>query len=317
MTNLYKPSTPYTDTEITLLQKHIAGLSNWDDTVWNNVSDSAEKEGYERHIIPFYPLLEIASTLFYKLQRDNQIKTYSIYSFFPQIYELVYGPKPPSISFQGRTRGQVALIQHDSLSVVIKPYQSGQEPYIADIAGKIGIGPRQLPTIQGFLTEAFLPDPFLTDIPNLSFTRHMISTVGANLGSLLFELHQEKIVYNDTTISDPTGRSHLVVTKDATCQLIDFGVSVRLDNLHSLEPEDIYNLARTTPMFRLFSGLGNGPTETIEFLTAYRRHLLRTSLKSIMDRDIKFAEQGISMLARRVGDWVIEPFLSSFRGSYC
>ena len=144
----------------------------------------------------------------------------------------------------------------------------------------------------------------------------MISTVGANLGSLLSELHQENIVYNDTTISDPTGRSHLVVTKDATCQLIDFGVSVRLDNLHSLEPEDIYNLARTTPMFRLFSDLGNGPTETMEFLAAYKRHMLRTSLKSIMDRDIKFAEQGISMLALRVGDWVIEPFLSSFRGSF-
>ena len=316
MTNLYKPNIPYTDTEITLLQKHIAGLSNWDETIWNDISDSAAKEGYEEHIIPFYPLLKIAPTLFPKLQSDDQIKTYSIYSFFPQIYKLVYSRNPPSISFQGRTRGQVALIQHDSVSVVIKPYQSRQEPDIADIASKIGVGPRQLPTIGGFLTEEFLPDPFLTDIPKSSFTHHMISTVGANLGNLLFELHKENIVYNDATISDPTGRSHLVIAKDSTCQLIDFGVSVRLDDLNSLEAEDIYNLARTTPMFRLFSGLGNGPKETIKFLSAYRNQLLRTSPETIMNRDIKFAEQGISILAQQVGDWVIEPFLSSFHKGY-
>jgi len=312
MKNEYKPSIDYTDDEITLLQNHISGLQYWAETTWSQNSESITN----KHLIPFFPLQELEPTLFGKLQRDPQVKTYSIYSFFPKAHKLVYSHEPPSINFGGRSRGQVAILHHESGSLVIKPYQSKQEPYIADIASKLDLGPRQFKSIEGFLTEAFLSDPFLTDLPQSSFTPDLASNIGANLGQLLLDLHKERIVYNDATVSDPSGRSHLLISEDASCQLIDFGVSVWLDSIDSLDLEEVYNLARTTPMFRLFSGFGTRPAEVTQFLYAYKKELSKATPESVMERDVKFVEQGIRVLSDRIGDRIVEPFLSGFFGSY-
>ena len=316
MKNRYKSFIVYTDDEVALLQDHISGLQHWDETTWSQNSDSINNRGYNNHLIPFYPIRERDSTLFSKLQQDPQVEIYSIYSFFPKTYKLVYSSEPPSINFKGRSRGQVAILHHKSGSLVIKPYQSKQEPYITDTAGNLGLGPQQSKSIGGFLTESFLSDPFLTDLPKSLITPDLASNIGANLGRLLLDLHREKIVYNDTTVSDPTGRSHLLISKDASCQLIDFGVSVWLDSIESLSLEEVYNLARTTPMFRLFSGFGHGAAEVVRFLYAYKKELSRTTAESIMERDVKFVEQGIKVLGGRIGDWIVEPFLSGFFESY-
>ena len=316
MKNRYKPFIDYTDDEVALLQDHISGLQHWDETTWSQNSDSINNRGYNNHLIPFYPIQERDPTLFSKLQQDPQVEIYSIYSFFPKTYKLVYSSEPPSINFKGRSRGQVAILHHKSGSLVIKPYQSKQEPYIADTVGNLGLGPQQSKSIGGFLTESFLSDPFLTDLPKSSITADLASNIGANLGRLLLDLHMEKIVYNDTTVSDPNGRSHLLISKDASCRLIDFGVSVCLDSIESLNLEEVYNLARTTPMFRLFSGISDGPAEVARFLYAYKRELSRTTAESIMERDVKFVEQGIEILGGRIGDWIVAPFLSGFFGSY-
>ncbi|MEE2881773.1 MAG: hypothetical protein VX643_07215 [Chloroflexota bacterium] len=89
-----------------------------------------------------------------------------------------------------------------------------------------------------------------------------------------------------------------------------------MDSIDSLDPEEVYNLARTTPMFRLFSGFGTRPTEVTQFLYAYKKELSKATPESVMERDVKFVEQGIRVLSHRVGDRTVEPFLSGFFGSY-
>jgi len=69
-------------------------------------------------------------------------------------------------------------------------------------------------------------------------------------------------------------------------------------------------------MFRLFSGFGPGAAEVVRFLYAYKKELSRTTAESIMERDVKFVEQGIKVLGGRIGDWIVEPFLSGFFESY-
>ena len=93
-------------------------------------------------------------------------------------------------------------------------------------------------------------------------------------------------------------------------------MSIWLDSIDSLDPEEVYNLARTTPMFRLFSGFGTRPTEVTQFLYAYKKELSKATPESVMERDVKFVEQGIRVLSDRIGDRIVEPFLSGFFGSY-
>ena len=250
-------------------------------------------------LAPFWPLRESHAPLFGKLTQDRRLETYSIYGLFTGSYQLVYGDDPPSITFSGRSRGQVALLNSADGGLVVKPVQSGQESSIAAIAGTLGVGPQQFPSLPGFLTEELVTGQFFTELPAVSITPERMAQIGQNLGQLLARLHSRSIIYNDATLSDQEGRSHLLVSPDASCRLIDFGISVSLERHPQLGPEEVYNLARTMPMFRLFAGMGTGREGLKQFLGAYRRQLAGTSPEELMQRDLKYADEGLRMAAVR------------------
>ena len=171
--------------------------------------------------------------------------------------------------FEGRTRGRVAILRFgDGDGIVIKPVQSAREDVIARLAGEGFIGPSQFPSLEGFLSEEWVAGRFFTVLTEEAVCEEAMYAIGERLGSMLAELHARQIYYNDATVSDPDGRSHLIIEDKANfgggavpnCRLIDFGVSVLLDNFLDLEPEEVYNLVRTTPEFRLLSRMGlSGP----------------------------------------------------------
>ncbi len=80
--------------------------------------------------------------------------------------------------------------------------------------------------------------------------------------------------------------------------------------------EEVYNLARTTPMFRVFAGMNAGDEGIVRFLESYGRQLRRTSMEELTDRDRVYAQEGLMAVSQRLGQEIIEPFWEGFMESY-
>ena len=255
---------------------------------------------------PLWPLAQSDSALWNHLLDDDRIDRFSVYGLFPAAYPLVYGPdaQDTTIRYDGRTRGRVAIIANESTTVVIKPCQSSREAEIAAIAGDLNVGPAQLPTIPGFITEEFVDGPFLTDLTPEQATPERIYAVGHTLATALSRLHAANVCYNDATVSDPDGRSHIILRPDGEIRLIDFGVALLLDDHPAgLTFEDAWNAARTDPMFRLFRQMtGGGDDDALaRFVTDYGRRLAGQTPAQIQARDWRIAEEGAAIIAARFG----------------
>ena len=328
------------------------------------------------HLAPFRGLAdtenETDAGLFDKLASDRLLQTYSIYGLFPGPYQRIYRNRErPQLTFDGRTRGRVAIFRFQEPSenpgLVVKPLQSRREGEIAQLAGAAQVRPTQYPSLAGFITEEFVPGVFFTDLAakriadagngngnadndndNDNDSDAIMYRIGRDLGGMLARLHRQQIYYNDATLSDPAGRSHLIVPPDWAanaggnapggnvgsdrsdrsqsdagnynaeygCRLIDFGVSLRLDNHPRLEPEEVYNFVRTLPEFRLFSGMGLGGRELGRFLEQYRQRLAGVSKEAILNRDLRFVDEGLRLAARRLGDSIQAPFRAGFGEAY-
>ena len=255
---------------------------------------------------PLWPLAEADGALWRLLIEDARIERFSVYGMFPAAYALVYGPDSPaaSIRYDGRTRGRVAIISSGTTAVVIKPWQSSREGEIAAAAGELGVGPAQLPSIAGFISEEYVDGRFLTDLPAEDATDERMRSVGTALADALSRLHSAGICYNDATISDPEGRSHIILRPDGEIRLIDFGVALLLDNHpEGLTFEDAWNAARTDPMFRLFRQMTGGDDgESLRgFVADYGRRLAGQTPAEIQSRDWRIAEEGAAIMAARYG----------------
>ena len=269
---------------------------------------------------------EFGRHLFRKLSSDPLLSSYSFYGLFPATYARIYlNGERPEIMFEGRTRGRVAILRFgDGDGIVIKPVQSAREDVIARLAGEGFIGPSQFPSLEGFLSEEWVVGRFFTVLTEEAVFEEAMYAIGERLGLMLAELHARQIYYNDATVSDPDGRSHLIIDDKANfgggavpnCRLIDFGVSVLLDNFPDLGPEEVYNLVRTTPEFRLLSRMGLSGPEVRNFLAQYRRRLGSVSKEEILARDLRFTEEGLRQTAWIFGESIVAPFREGFHMGY-
>ena len=278
--------------------------------------DIAERDAAVRNgrcperLWPLWPLADQGDELWELLVGDPRVARFSVYGFFPAAYDLVYGDETVDVDvrYDGRTRGRVAIITGDvagrSVRVVIKPCQSPAEAEIAKIAGGLNLGPRRLPSVQGFLTEEFVRGPFLTDLNPDEATTERMHSIGYELGTTLSGLHAAGVCYNDATVSDPDGRSHTILQPDGGIRLIDFGVALLLrDHPANLTFHDAYNAARTDPMFRLFRQMASGADSDAlgRLVHDYGRRLARQSVEEIQSRDWRIAEEGTSIITDRYG----------------
>ncbi len=313
----------YTPTELETIHACIGELPNWAGTDWPERATAAVSDGRcPSRLFLLWPLSESQPALFDKLLHDPLVESHSIYGLFPGLYEWVYGNgPPPQVSWEGRTRGRVGIFQKDNAGLVVKPLQNRREDEIAAIAGGLGVGPQQLPSLPGFLTEEYAPGAFFTDLPPQLLTGDFLRSLGVRLGRMLRSLHRTGIYYNDATLSDPDGRSHLLVTEDGQATLIDFGVSVLLDNhpqlsLPRLSLEEVYNVARTDPNFQLFARLGVSQADMTAFLRQYRQTLAAAAPRDIMARDLTFFQQGLRQASAKMGDHIAAPMEQGFNEGY-
>jgi len=269
------------------------------------------------HMPPFWKLSDLEMPLFLRLTADPVVKALSRYAFFPEVFGAVKsGHDVPILELSGRARGMVATIRFHEWSIVIKPLQNSREDQIARTAGEIDVGPEQLESLPGYLTEEFVPGTFFTQLPEDRLTDDFLATVGTNLGMMLRRLHQADIYYNDVTFSDPRGRSHLLVNEDGSCRLIDFGISMLLDRHPALEREEVHNFVRTLPMYRVFRGMAEDESHVDQFLEDYAEKLAESSKLEITSRDLVFAREGLSMAAKRMGERIVEPVKEGFTKAY-
>ena len=307
----------YTAAEVEEVRRFIAGLES---------QAVGEREEAEAAVVegrcppPLAPLWGLSvenPPLFERLCGDAKALTYSIFGFFPTVHAWVYGQEtPPAVVWEGRTRGLVALLDNIDDGASVKPKQSRREDEIAAIAGELGVGPGQRESLTGFLCEDLVRGRFFAELPVETVAEESWLEAGHRLGRMLEALHGRGICYNDATLSDPEGRSHLLVHESGEMTLIDFGVSVLLDRHPRLEGEEVFNLLRTDPMFRVFRGMASGPEDIQRLVYDYGRKLAGTSKEDILSRDLRFTEQGIGYVAKRMGERVGDLVATGFGEAY-
>ena len=266
---------------------------------------------------PFWKLSDLEPDLFSRVSEDRWVVSLAQYAFFPPVMEWrAEGRDIPGLRITGRTRGPAAILRSGSEAIVIKPFQNTREDEIARVAAEAKAGPAQFPSLPGYLTEQFAEGVFFTDLPPERRDDGTMRAVGLALGGMLRRLHDEGIYYNDATLADPEGRSHLIVDDDNGCTLIDFGVSLLVSHHPDYTREEVHNFVRTMPMYRIMAGMADSRAEMDEFLAQYARQMAQATPEDIMARDLKFAQQGLSIAARRMGEGIIAPLRDGFVEGY-
>lgn len=234
---------------------------------------------------PFWKLADLAPDLFRRIAADPWAQALAHYAFFPPVITWRQAGRPiPNQRITGRTRGPTAILHSVADVIVIKPHQNTRENEIARLAAAANAGPTQLPSLPGYLTERFAQGTFFTDLPPQQRDNATMQAVGYTLGGILRRLHEAGIYYNDATLADPEGRSHLMVDVDAAgvtngtlpVTLIDYGVSLLVTAHPEYTREEVHNFARTLPMYRIFANIAETRAEMDDFLTACARQMAQS-----------------------------------------
>ena len=266
---------------------------------------------------PFWKLSDLELDLFIRVSEDPWVVALAQYAFFAPVLAWREQGRPiPELHMTGRTRGPVAVLRSESEAIAIKPLQNSREDEIARIAADAGAGPAQLPSLPGYLTERFAEGVFFTELPPERRDAATMRAAGLALGGMLRRLHDAGVYYNDASLADPQGRSHLIVSDEGSFTLIDFGVSLLLDRHPEYSREEVHNFTRTLPMYRIFAGMADSRAEMDDFLREYGRQMSQASREDIMARDLKFVQQGLSLAARRLGPDIIPPLRDGFLEAY-
>ena len=277
----------------------------------------AVSTGVPSHLAPFHRLNNSHPDLYSKLVIDPFVVKYNVYGFFPLAYDLIYlSDKSPDITFSGRTRGRVAILTSSSTNMVIKPLQNSNEAKVATLAGELGVGPKQFDSLQGFLSEEYISGNFITDNKSDRDIRPHLEHIGANLGVALSELHANSICYNDTILSDPNRRSHLMLLQTNNIKLIDFGISLSLEGYPRFSLEETFNYVRTMPIYRMFTAMNPTPEDISSFLRSYQKKFSKISIDEIYYRDLQFLNEGLQLMNNILTESERIAFMDGFESSY-
>ena len=269
------------------------------------------------HLAPFLRLNDSHPDLYRKLVIDPFVVKYGVYGFFPRAYDSIYlSDKSPNITFSGRTRGRVAILNSSSNNMVIKPLQNSNEANVATIAGELGVGPKQFDSLQGFLSEEYISGSFITDNHSNSDIRPRIEDTGIKLGSAFSKLHENKICYNDTILSDPEKRSHLILDRVGDVKLIDFGISLSLEKYPNFSLEETFNYVRTMPIYRMFESMNPTQGDVHSFLKSYQAKFKDISADTIYGRDLQFLTEGLQIISDLLTETDKTAFMHGFHSSY-
>ena len=297
----------YSEEEIQQIREALSGKSDLR-------SKEIPKRSLPPYLKPFHQLAPIYPDLYRKISKDEKAKQFSLYGFFPEAFDVVYNDDlPAQLVFRNGSRGRVAILLHPSKKIVIKRIQNSREHEIVQLAYDLGVGPKQYPTIDGYLTEEFKDEPIFSSLDLRKEPSERIYLIGIRVGEILSLLHKNDIFYNDAILPDPLGNSHLVVPELSPAILIDYGVSIRLDNFPRLSDEEILNFFRTMPGGGIAIYLD--AKEMDIFLQKSRQNMPSTK-EQVMATDIFRLYEQLSSVKRRVGYPAADTIAKGFEASY-
>jgi len=219
-------------------------------------SEFMDENGSINPRFPFIPLKARDRDLYERVMQDPVVEVFSIFAFFPQLAGYINDPSSISISYKpiGK-RGLVAAVKTPDGNFIMKPVQSPDEERLACIIGENGLGPRQFPSIDGYLTEEFLDGTELHALEGL--TPESAFNLGQQVAEIYRQLHSLGIIYADWIIQSPDfgGLKSQVIVGEKGPRFIDFGVAVDLLKFPDFSPRDILYICYTCdPMLKYHLG---------------------------------------------------------------
>lgn len=313
----------YTSQELSTIRSVIAGKISLTAAQLEKTRQAYIDGKIPPYLRSLFPIYETDPGLFSKLLKDQKAKQFSHFGFFPATYSLVYeSGKAANIAVgSGTSRGLVVLIGDcEGVNVVIKPLQSLNEHSIAKTAGMLSIGPRQLETIEGYISEEFISADVITKLPAGELAGETLHAIGMRLGEIFTKLHASGIYYNDTIISDDFGRSHLFVPEPSKALLFDYGVAISLEKYPEFTVQEVYNYFKTVPGVNMQVELairsGEDENRLAEGMAKELGPELRSTKKiDILNRDLQFIQEGAWLASGRLGV-SMAPLVEGFEQSY-
>ncbi len=254
-----------------------------------------------------------------KADNDGRLKAVrSAAIWFPVIYDRVYKnnemPKISILETLGRGKNACQKIEFKDQIFIVKPLESTAEKAIAQKASDLNVGPKQFESIEHHLTEEFVEGDILTKINHQKCTPEFMKKIGIQLGEHLKTLHKNNILVNDQILSDDFSRSHLIVNKDGSVKIIDFGASIDLTNFPDITDEEVFSLIRTSPGGAF--GIGNQESMEIK-IEEYRKNFL-SKIKDVKElirtKDIQLLNEGLHFLSQRLPN--VEYLFEGLKESY-
>lgn len=309
----------YSTSEIIEIQNFICGKTRLSDEEKKTAELEFKKlENRQKFLYPFIGLSATNPELFTELRIDEKTKKYSAYGFFPETFDLVYNnaTEPEILIKMNGNRGLVIMMMHPEKNLVIKPIQNSKEPETAQISGDLQVGPEQFKTLNHFLTENYIFGTFFPNLDENQRADENMQEIGRRTGDILTLLHSKDIFYNDTILTDDFGRSHLIVSEASPSVLIDYGVSINLDNHPNLSDEEVFNYARTLPINNLILEMNPSEQKINNIIQIYRKQIQNMTKEEIMARDIGMVYEGLGFAKYRLGSEIAEPFTAGFKETY-
>ena len=267
---------------------------------------------------PFWKLVDLEPELFIRLATDPWVETLSHYAFFPPVLEWRSQGRPvPGLRMTGRTRGPVAILRSGDEHLAIKPFQNSREDAIARIAASAGAGPEQLASLPGYLAEQFAEGVFFTDLTQERREPDTMRSVGLQLGGMLRRLHEAGVLLqrrHPSPIPRAAPISSLLTMAVAPSSISAFrccwtGIPSTRGRKSTISPAPCPCTAysqewpTTAPKSTTFCGSTEG-------------RWLRSADRTSLARDLKFAQQGLSIAAQRLGQHIIAPLRDGFLEAY-
>ncbi len=311
----------FTEDEIGQVQACLARKIELNEDDWEALRQVAPQQ--LPHAMAFLPLYLRNRDLYDKLAQNSRVKRYGPIAFFPETIDTLLGDGEPTLNpriAQSENRGLIYLWDLPQGKRIIKPLQNTRENRVAEIASELIVSPKQYATIDGFLTEEFLEGVLFPNLPAEKQGEESMYNLGRRMAQVLKALHGRNICYNDTTLSDDMGKSHLVVPSEGLARLLDFGAAIDLSNHPDLSDEEVFLYARTLPSVnvKVAMGMRMGRQKEVfeELVSEYRPQLKQLGKEEILARDEQFVREGLWVASMRMPCAGLNAFGRGFAEAY-
>ena len=235
-----------------------------------------------------------------KIKHDQNIAKNSIAIFFPVIGEKIKERRFNEVSpISTGARERALKVSFGSEAFVIKTLENDEESKIAQIASDLDVGPKQVESIKGFLTEEWVEGDLIKKIDPEKCTSEYMESLGKKVGINIKKLHEKNIVINDQLLRDDFGKCHTIMKDDGDIRFIDFGASVDLSNFPDLKDEEILCLMRSDPFASMSLHGISSDEQLAAAIKRYKDNLL-SNFKNKEDlmksRDYQLLNEGIGFL---------------------